>query len=61
MCWKAFFELPSTSFYCRFEMVRWAARLFIEHIHAEDKPEVESIVMKPQLMVRASSLRKEGQ
>jgi DNA-binding LacI/PurR family transcriptional regulator len=40
-----------------FEMGRRTARLFIEHIHAEGKPEVETIVLKPQLMIRESSVR----
>lgn len=39
-----------------FEMGRRAARLFIEHIHAEGSPEIETIILKPQLMVRESSL-----
>jgi DNA-binding LacI/PurR family transcriptional regulator len=41
-----------------FEMGRRTARLFIEHIHAEGKPDVETIVLKPQLMIRESSLKK---
>ena len=41
-----------------FEMGRRTARLFIEHIHAEGKPEVETIVLKPQLVIRESSLKK---
>lgn len=41
-----------------FEMGRRAARLFIEHIHSEVKTEVETIVLKPQLMIRESSLKK---
>lgn len=40
-----------------FDMGRKTARLFIEHIHSEDKPEIETLVLKPQLMVRESSLR----
>jgi DNA-binding LacI/PurR family transcriptional regulator len=40
-----------------FEMGRRAARMFIEQIHAEGKPEVETIVMKPQLMIRESSMK----
>jgi DNA-binding LacI/PurR family transcriptional regulator len=43
-----------------FEMGRRATRLFIEQIHAEGKPDVETIVLKPQLMIRESSLRKNG-
>lgn len=42
-----------------FEMGRRAARLFIEHIHAEVKTDVETIVLKPQLMIRESSLKKQ--
>jgi DNA-binding LacI/PurR family transcriptional regulator len=51
---------PSVSsvFQPAFEMGRRAARLFIEHIHAEGKPDVETIVLKPQLVVRESSLKK---
>ncbi len=41
-----------------FEMGRRAARVFIEHIHAEGKPDIETIVLKPQLMIRESSLKK---
>jgi DNA-binding LacI/PurR family transcriptional regulator len=41
-----------------FEMGRRTARLFIEHIHAEGKPDVETIVLKPQLVIRESSLKK---
>jgi DNA-binding LacI/PurR family transcriptional regulator len=41
-----------------FEMGRRATRLFIEQIHAEGKPDVETIVLKPQLMIRESSLKK---
>jgi DNA-binding LacI/PurR family transcriptional regulator len=48
----------SSVFQPAFEMGRRAARMFIEHIHAEGKPEVETIVMKPQLMIRESSLKK---
>jgi LacI family transcriptional regulator len=40
-----------------FEMGRRIARLFIEQIHAEGKPEVETIVLKPQLVIRESSLK----
>jgi DNA-binding LacI/PurR family transcriptional regulator len=40
-----------------FEMGRRATRLFIEQIHAEGKPDVETIVLKPQLMIRESSLK----
>jgi DNA-binding LacI/PurR family transcriptional regulator len=47
----------SSVFQPAFEMGRRAARMFIEHIHAEGKPEVETIVLKPQLMVRESSLK----
>lgn len=47
----------SSVFQPAFEMGRRAARLFIEQIHAEDKLEVETIVLKPQLMVRESSLK----
>jgi DNA-binding LacI/PurR family transcriptional regulator len=43
-----------------FEMGRRVTRLFIEQIHAEGKPDVETIVLKPQLMIRESSLRKNG-
>jgi DNA-binding LacI/PurR family transcriptional regulator len=43
-----------------FEMGRRATRLFIEQIHAEGKPDAETIVLKPQLMIRKSSLRKNG-
>ncbi len=42
-----------------FEMGRRAARLFIEHIHAEGNPDTETIVLKPQLMIRDSSLKKQ--
>jgi DNA-binding LacI/PurR family transcriptional regulator len=47
----------SSVFQPAFEMGRRAARMFIEHIHAEGKPEVETIVLKPQLMIRESSLK----
>ena len=40
-----------------FEMGRRAARLFIEQIHAEETPKIETIVLKPELIVRESSLR----
>lgn len=40
-----------------FEMGRRAARLFIEHIHAEGKPDIETITLKPQLVIRESSLK----
>jgi DNA-binding LacI/PurR family transcriptional regulator len=40
-----------------FEMGRRVTRLFIEQIHAEGKPDVETIVLKPQLMIRESSLK----
>ena len=48
----------SSVFQPAFEMGRRAARLFIEHIHTEGIPEIESIVLKPQLVVRASSMKK---
>jgi DNA-binding LacI/PurR family transcriptional regulator len=41
-----------------FEMGRRAARMFIEHIHSEGKPEMETIIMRPQLMIRESSLKR---
>jgi DNA-binding LacI/PurR family transcriptional regulator len=47
----------SSVFQPAFEMGRRAARLFIEHIHAEEKPNIETIVLKPQLMIRDSSLK----
>ena len=49
----------SSVFQPAFEMGRRAARMFIEHIHAEGKPEVETVVLKPQLMIRDSSLKRE--
>lgn len=45
----------SSVFQPAFEMGRRVARLFIEHIHAEEKPTLETIVLKPQLMIRDSS------
>jgi DNA-binding LacI/PurR family transcriptional regulator len=48
----------SSVFQPAFEMGRRAARLFIEHIHAEEKPNAETIVLRPQLMIRESSLRR---
>jgi DNA-binding LacI/PurR family transcriptional regulator len=48
----------SSVFQPAFEMGRRAARMFIEHIHAEGKPEVETVVLKPKLMIRESSLKK---
>ncbi len=43
-----------------FEMGRRTARLFIEQIHAEEKPVVETIIMKPQLMIRPSSMKEKN-
>jgi DNA-binding LacI/PurR family transcriptional regulator len=40
-----------------FEMGRRTARLFIEQIHAEEKPNTETILMRPQLMIRESSIK----
>ena len=40
-----------------FEMGRRATRLFIEHIQTDGTPEVETIIIKPQLMIRESSLK----
>ena len=48
----------SSVFQPAFEMGRRVARLFIEHIHAEEKPTTETIIMRPQLMIRESSLKK---
>lgn len=48
----------SSVFQPAFEMGRRAARLFIEHIHTEGIPDVESIVLKPQLVIRESSMKR---